>query len=271
MITFPNCKINLGLNIVSKRPDGYHNLETIFYPLKGLNDALELIPSNDSESHLIQSGDVIDCEPEKNLVMKALRLMEKEAGNVNFKQNIHLEKSIPSGAGLGGGSADATFTLLMLNDMFKLNIGETRLIELSKSLGADCPFFVKNKPVYAEGIGEIMTDIECDLSDKHFVVVKPNIHVSTKEAFSGVKPQNPEISVKEIIKRPISDWKDLLKNDFEDSIFPQYPAIQKIKEELYSAGAIYAQMSGSGSAVFGIFDKQTKVSISDKESKIYYV
>ena len=271
MITFPNCKINLGLNIVGKRPDGYHNLETIFYPLKGLNDALELTPSNDNESHLAQTGNALDCEPEKNLVMKALRLMEKEAGNVNFKQNIHLEKAIPSGAGLGGGSADATFMLLMLNDMFKLNISETRLIELSKSLGADCPFFVKNKPVYAEGIGEIMTEIDCDLSDKHFVVVKPNIHISTKEAFSGIKPQATEISVKEIIKKPVSEWKNLLKNDFEDSIFPQYPAIRKIKEELYSAGAVYAQMSGSGSAVFGIFDNKTKVSISDKESQIYYV
>lgn len=271
MITFPNCKINLGLNIVSKRPDGYHNLETIFYPLKGLNDALELTPSSDNESHLIQSGDAIDCEPEKNLVMKALRLMEKEAGNVNFCQNVHLEKAIPSGAGLGGGSADATFMLLMLNDMFKLNISENRLIELAKSLGADCPFFVKNKPVYAEGIGEIMTDVECELSDKHFIVVKPNIHVSTKEAFSGIKPKTPEISVKEIIKRPIEEWKNLLKNDFEDSIFPLYPAIQKIKEDLYSNGAIYAQMSGSGSAVFGIFDKPTTISMSNKEYKIYNV
>lgn len=271
MITFPNCKINLGLNIVSKRPDGYHNLETIFYPLKGLNDALELTPSSDNESHLIQSGDAIDCEPEKNLVMKALRLMEKEAGNVNFCQNVHLEKAIPSGAGLGGGSADATFMLLILNDMFKLNISENRLIELAQSLGADCPFFVKNKPVYAEGIGEIMTDVECELSDKHFIVVKPNIHVSTKEAFSGVKPKTPEISVKEIIKRPIEEWKNLLKNDFEDSIFPLYPAIQKIKEDLYSNGAIYAQMSGSGSAVFGIFDKPTTISMSNKEYKIYNV
>lgn len=271
MITFPNCKINLGLNIVSKRADGYHNLETVFYPLKGLNDALEIVPSLDENSHLVQTGDAIDCEPEKNLVMKALRLMEHEAGGINFKQFVFLEKAIPSGAGLGGGSADATFMLLMLNDIFKLGVSEQRLIELAKSLGADCPFFVKNRPVYAEGIGEIMSDIECDLSDKHFVVVKPNIHVSTKEAFSGVKPKTPEISIKEIIKKPVSEWKELLKNDFEDSIFPLYPAIRKIKEELYEAGAVYAQMSGSGSAVFGIFDKPTKVTISYEDSKIYHI
>lgn len=254
MITFPNAKINLGLNIVSKRPDGYHNLETVFYPLP-IKDALEIIAKDGlTEDVFIESGMLIDGSPADNLVMKALRLM-REKYDFPFVE-VHLLKTIPFGAGLGGGSADASFMLRLINNTFNLGATLEELAFLAVQLGADCPFFIYNKPVFASGIGEVFEDLELSLSDFYFVLVKPDVHVSTKDAFAEIKLIQPSVSLKEIVKRPIGEWRDLMVNDFEKSVFSKYPVIAAIKNELYKQGALYASMSGSGSSVFGIFDKE---------------
>lgn len=251
MICFPNAKINLGLNIVSKRSDGYHNLETVFYPLM-IKDALEIIENkNLNKDVLIQSGIQVDGVAEDNLVMKALHLMREK---YDFpKVEVHLLKNIPFGAGLGGGSADASFMLKLLNVTFNLGATDDELANLAVRLGADCPFFIYNRPMFASGIGEVFENIDLSLTGYHWVLVKPNVHVSTKDAFALIKPVEPKLSLKEIIKRPIQDWKDLMANDFEASVFAKFPEIATIKEKLYEEGAIYASMSGSGSSVFGIF------------------
>lgn len=253
MITFPNAKINLGLNVVEKRPDGYHNLETVFYPIK-LQDALEVnrLEGSDLPYKIHTSGTVIEGNLEDNLVIKAYNLLKAE----NYQMlpvDIHLFKHIPTGAGLGGGSADAAFMIKLLNAKFKLGISEEKMEEYAARLGADCAFFIKNKPVFASGIGNIFEPIEISLKGYYLVLVKPNIFVSTRDAFACIKPQHPEVSLKEIIKRPIETWKDCMKNDFEYSVFQKYPEIAAIKDKLYDLGAVYASMSGSGSAVYGIF------------------
>ena len=254
MICFPNAKINLGLNIVSKREDGYHNLETVFYPI-AIKDALEIIPSKDGKDHFSESGIKVDAAPDSNLVIKALNIF-RETHPVPPVE-IHLLKKIPFGAGIGGGSADASFMLKLLNDTFGFDASDSDLAIKARKLGADCPFFIYNKPLFASGIGEMFEDVELNLSKYFFVLVKPNIHISTKEAFALIRPQTPNLSLKEIIKKPVHEWKDLMYNDFEKSIFPQFPDIEKVKLQLYQAGAIYASMSGSGSSVFGIFEKET--------------
>lgn len=253
MITFPNAKINLGLNIVEKRADGYHNLETIFYPIP-VKDALELIVPDAPEKkiRLIQSGIPIGSAAEDNLVVKAYKLLDKDYNLPPVE--VYLRKEIPSGAGLGGGSSDAAFMLKLINDTFKLNIPIEKLEEYAALLGADCAFFIRNKPVFATGIGNIFSPISLSLKDYGLIVVKPDIFVSTREAFANIKPSQPKKSLKEIILSPVSEWKELMVNDFEKSVFPQFPEIGKIKEELYNKGAIYAAMSGSGSSVFGIFE-----------------
>lgn len=256
MITFPNAKINLGLNIVSKRSDGYHNLETIFYPV-AIKDALEIIVKEDqSEDAFFQEGIKVDSSPDDNLVMRALKLMRDR---YNFPSlEIRLLKAIPFGAGLGGGSADASFMLKLINDTFKLGISDEDLASLAVQLGADCPFFIYNRPVFATGIGEIFEDIELSLKNYIIVLIKPDIHVSTKDAFAGIKPAHPVVSLKEIIKKPVEDWRELMVNDFEESVFAKHPEIGNIKAQLYVHGAVYASMSGSGSSVFGIFNQQPK-------------
>lgn len=256
MILFPNAKINLGLNIVSKRSDGYHNLETIFYPLP-IKDALEVIPSTDEKDSFIEAGLKVDAVAENNLVMKALRLLRQ--GYDIPPIEVHLLKKIPFGAGIGGGSADAAFMLKLLNDQFSLGINNERLVQLAAKLGADCPFFIYNRPMFATGIGEILEPVELSLDQYNLVLVKPDIHVSTKDAFALVKPQYPEISLKAIVKRPIKEWKGLMYNDFEKSIFPQYSEIETIKEKLYALGAVYASMSGSGSSVYAIFNGEADI------------
>lgn len=252
MIVFPNAKINLGLNITEKRPDGYHNLETIFYPIP-VEDALEvtLLKGNEKPYCLHQSGLEIAGDAESNLVVKAYRLLCKyhELPPID----IHLLKHIPSGAGLGGGSADAACMLKLLNDFFCLQITDEQLEEYAARLGADCAFFIKNRPTYAEGIGNIFSSIELSLKDYQIFLVKPDIFVSTRDAFAQIKPKYPEVSLKEIVKRPVEEWCGLMVNDFEASVFPQFPAIGKIKDCLYEKGAVYAAMSGSGSSVFGLF------------------
>ncbi|MFV0469276.1 MAG: 4-(cytidine 5'-diphospho)-2-C-methyl-D-erythritol kinase [Dysgonomonas sp.] len=253
MITFPNAKINLGLNIVSKRDDGYHNLETIFYPI-AIKDAVEVIISEDGKDSLTESGITVDTLPENNLVMKAVQAMRKHYNIPPI--SIHLLKKIPFGAGIGGGSADASFMLKLLNEKFNLRASKQELASIACQLGADCPFFIYNKPLFASGIGEIFENVDIDLKKYYFVLVKPNIHVSTKEAFAMVKPRQPQLSLKEIITKDLDQWKHLMHNDFEDSIFPQYPEIESIKHQLYNLGAIYSSMSGSGSSVYGIFEKE---------------
>ena len=236
MITFPNAKINLGLNVVEKRPDGYHNLETVFYPIK-LQDALEVnrLEGSDLPYKIHTSGTVIEGNLEDNLVIKAYNLLKAE----NYQMlpvDIHLFKHIPTGAGLGGGSADAAFMIKLLNEKFKLGISEEKMEEYAARLGADCAFFIKNKPVFASGIGNIFEPIEISLKGYYLVLVKPNIFVSTRDAFACIKPQHPEVSLKEIIKRPIETWKDCMKNDFEYSVFQKYPEIAAIKDKLYDLG-----------------------------------
>lgn len=254
MITFPNVKINLGLSITEKRPDGYHNLETVFYPV-ALEDALEVRTSSatapDRKFTLHQHGMEIAGTPEENLVVKAYQLLDKEF-NLPLVE-IHLYKHIPSGAGLGGGSSDAAFMLKLLNEHFQLNLSVSQLEAYAATLGADCAFFIRNKPTFAEGIGNIFSPIELSLSGYGIMIVKPDIFVSTREAFSNIHPKRPEHPIKEVIQRPVSEWKDTLINDFEASVFPLHPAIGAIKQELYNQGAAYASMSGSGSSVFGLF------------------
>ncbi|WP_336524768.1 4-(cytidine 5'-diphospho)-2-C-methyl-D-erythritol kinase [Bacteroides acidifaciens] len=252
MIVFPNIKINLGLSITEKRPDGYHNLETVFYPV-ALEDALEIraLPEADKKITLHQYGMEIAGNPEDNLVAKAYSLLDKEFHLPPVE--IHLYKHIPSGAGLGGGSSDAAFMLKLLNGHFHLNLSEEQLEIYAATLGADCAFFIKNKPVYAEGIGNIFSPIELSLKGYQIMIVKPDVFVSTREAFANIHPHHPEYPVKEVIRRPVAEWKDTLINDFEASVFPQHPVIGEIKKELYNQGALYASMSGSGSSVFGLF------------------
>lgn len=252
MIVFPNIKINLGLSITEKRPDGYHNLETVFYPV-ALEDALEIraLPEADKKITLHQYGMEITGNPEDNLVAKAYSLLDKEFHLPPVE--IHLYKHIPSGAGLGGGSSDAAFMLKLLNGHFHLNLSEEQLEIYAATLGADCAFFIKNKPVYAEGIGNIFSPIELSLKGYQIMIVKPDVFVSTREAFANIHPHHPEYPVKEVIRRPVAEWKDILINDFEASVFPQHPVIGEIKQELYNQGALYASMSGSGSSVFGLF------------------
>ena len=252
MITFPNAKINLGLNIVEKRPDGYHNLETIFYPIP-LQDALEITPWDCGERKykLAQSGIQIAGDDEHNLVVKAYKLLDNLHNLPPIE--INLLKHIPSGAGLGGGSADAAFMLCMLNQHFQLNIPNEQLEVYAAQLGADCAFFVENKPTFAEGIGNIFSPIELSLKGYKLLLVKPDIFVSTRDAFAQIKPKRPTISLKEVAKMPVEAWKTYMVNDFEESVFPQFPAIADIKAKLYDMGAIYASMSGSGSSVFALF------------------
>ena len=258
MVSFPNCKINLGLNIVNKRYDGYHDIETVFFPIR-LRDALEMIEREKFE--FSTSGFSIEGEPEKNLCIKAYDLLKKDFPQLPAVQ-MHLHKTIPMGAGLGGGSADGAFTLKLLNKKFELSLSEKQLISCSLKLGSDCPFFILNKPCFATGRGEILEETDLDLSEYKFLIVRPPIHISTVLAFSTIKPLKPIKSIKQIIQQSISTWKAELINDFENSVFEKYPEVKNIKDKLYDAGAIYASMSGSGSAVYGIFKKEKPISIS---------
>ena len=256
MICFPNAKINLGLNIVSRRNDGFHNLETIFYPIN-LKDGLEIINSESQEQYqFFQTGIKIDGDPSTNIVIKALELI-KNHSKINIPNiDIHLLKKIPTGAGLGGGSSDAAFMLKLLNEAYNLDIPSNELIELALQIGADCPFFLYNKPAFASGIGNLLEPIDLDLSGMYLLIVKPDVFISTKEAYSMVSPKSPTLSLKEIVARPLYEWKELMKNDFEDPIFKKYPQICKIKQQLYEFGATYASMSGSGSSLYGIFNEK---------------
>lgn len=261
MITFPCAKINLGLNIVSKRPDGYHNLETVFYPLP-LTDALEIkymdekFPS-ESPCDLKITGNDVDCNEEDNLVIKAYQLL---AADFQLPRvHAHLVKRIPTQAGLGGGSSDAAYMIRLLDERFRLNIGIPEMERYAAKLGADCAFFITADPSYAEGIGDVLMPADvpgAGLGGYYLAVVKPSVAVSTRDAYAAIVPKTPTKCCRDIVRQPIETWKDELVNDFEAPIFAMHPELAAIKQSLYDAGAVYAAMSGSGSALFGIFREQ---------------
>lgn len=252
MIRFPNAKINLGLQILSRRPDKYHNIATVFYPV-GWCDALEVVPSDESGDgcNLHLSGLAVDGHIEDNLVVKAYRLLSQHYPMPAVDAYLH--KVVPFGAGLGGGSADASSMLLLLRDLFALPVDDAELAVLAARLGADCPFFIYNRPMLAEGIGDRLSPTEVSLKGYTLLLVKPEVAVSTAEAYSQVVPAVPPVALTDILKRPVSEWRDLLVNDFEPSVFAHYPELAHLKASLYEKGAEYVSMSGSGSTVYGLF------------------
>ncbi len=260
MVAFPFCKINLGLQILSKRPDGYHDIATCFYPLPW-TDILEVISSRSLA--FSQTGIVIPGNPEDNLCVKAFNLLKRDFRIRAAK--IHLHKIIPAGAGLGGGSSDAAHTLTLINSVFKLGLSDDALKNYALELGSDCPFFVQTKPAIGRGRGDKLEPVALDLKGMYVVLITPGVHVSTAEAYAGVAPQLPPADIATIIQKPINTWKLLLKNDFEPSVFAKHPVLAEIKDKLYRKGALYASMSGSGSSVFGIFEKEMTISEHFKE------
>lgn len=260
MLDFSPCKINLGLYVVEKRADGFHNIETVFYPI-GWNDAIEVVENTEDQVFKMSfSGLAIEGDLSSNLIYKAYLIL-KESYQLPPIQ-VHLHKNIPMGAGLGGGSSDAATFINLVNNKFNLAIPLAKKLEVAKKLGSDCAFFIERQPVCAIEKGDVFSAIKVDLSSYFILVVYPNIHSNTKIAYSGVVPKKPTISLKEIVeKEPVKKWKDLLINDFEPSVFKAFPEIEKLKQQLYSIGALYACMSGSGSAVFGIFDKKPVIDL----------
>ena len=266
MIAFVNAKINLGLQIVRRREDGYHDLRTIFYPV-GLYagqpenpvafcDILEIVPvTSNSRFSFITTGRAVDCPVEKSLVWRAADLYFKRFGHPDLSVDIHLEKHLPDGAGMGGGSADAAFTLRLLRDLDQAPLPDDEtLARAALELGADCPFFILNRPAYAEGVGECLSPIDINLAGKWIAVAKPDVFVSTREAFAGVSPAMPEFDLRSLPSIPMERWREVLVNDFEKSIFPIHPNLEMIKEEFYRLNAIYASLTGSGSCIYAIFD-----------------
>jgi 4-diphosphocytidyl-2-C-methyl-D-erythritol kinase len=251
MVVFPGCKINIGLNIIRRRADGFHDLETMFYPV-AWTDVLEIIPS--AKDEFIFDGNVIDCPLTDNLCYKAYQLLKKDYALPPVA--LYLYKNIPSGAGLGGGSADAAFTLSTLNQLFSLQLSEIALMQYAAKLGSDCAFFIRNRPVFATGRGEVFTEIEVNLRGYHLLIVKPEVHVSTAEAYSMITSKVPEKSLQELIELPIAQWKDSVVNDFEAPLFEKHSVLASIKDKMYQLGAVYASMSGSGSAIYGLFDER---------------
>ena len=250
MISFPNAKINLGLNIVERRADGYHNIETVFFPIP-LNDVLEIVPASGGAS-LDCYGNSVDCPTGENLVMKAYHLLKERYDLPPVA--MHLYKHIPDGAGLGGGSSDAAHALIMLNTMFDLGLADAELAAMAATLGADCAFFIYNRPMMATGIGDVLSPIEVDLKGKTLLLVKPPVGVDTRTAYSRVVPSPAAMNLAQLVTLPVGAWDGLLANDFEPSVFSALPQLWLIKARLLDAGAQYAAMSGSGSTIFGIFD-----------------
>lgn len=262
MVVFPNCKINIGLNILGKRPDGFHDLETVFIPIL-LKDSLEIIWAKENTADIVfsQSGFMVEGSAEDNLCIKAYRLLKKDFPGLPAIQ-MHLHKAVPMGAGLGGGSADAAFTLKLLNDKFHLGLSSEQLINYSLRLGSDCPFFIINKPCFATGRGEKLAPLEISLTGYRLVLINPRIHINTAWAFTQLKnePATNRISkdLLQYIQHPIQNWRNTISNDFETAVFAMHPPLKAIKEMLYNKGAVYAAMSGSGSTLFGLFEKASK-------------
>lgn len=251
-----NCKINIGLDVLRRRDDGYHDLSTVMVPIMGLHDVVEVTPIEGAENEFHSLGLVVDCPAEQNLCIKAARLMRQRYGVDAV--SITLDKRVPFGAGLGGGSSDATAVIMAMNEIFSLSLDEATLVALAAELGSDTAFFVRNSPQLCEGRGEIMTPIELDLTGLWIVLIKPDESVSTREAYAGVKPHVPSLSLTERLKEPIVQWQGSVKNDFEPSVFAAHPVIADVKQQLLDAGAVYASMSGSGSTVFGLFDSKER-------------
>ncbi len=266
MIAFPIAKVNLGLNVVEKRPDGYHNLETVFYPVP-IKDVLEIqlmdreFPSA-FDCDLKVTNMIIEGDEQRNLVVRAYQLLKADFPTLP-RIHTYLWKGIPSQAGMGGGSSDCAYMIRLLNESFQLNLTDEQMIAYAARLGADCAFFIKSTPCYAEGIGERMTPIRLDLTGWHIGIVRPDIPVSTKEAFSHIHPHYPERNCREVVSQAVETWRDELTNDFEESVFALHPEIGAVKEQLYDMGATYAAMSGSGSALFGLF-KETPHRLSQE-------
>ena len=257
MLLYPNCKINIGLRVVRKREDGYHDLETVFYPVKGLHDVLEVEKWKEGSGvHFVQEGIVVDCAAEDNLIIRCYWQMAAHYPQIG-PVKVRLTKNIPFGAGLGGGSSDAAHMAIALNQLFELGLSREQLVQEVRSLGADCPFFIYNEPCFATGIGDILSPLPLSLSGMHIVMIKPDIHVSTKEAYQGLilssdtTPHTPPQTIEELFT---------LHNDFERTVFAQYPELAKTRQHLLDAGAAYAAMSGSGSTVFGLFKNDTESS-----------
>jgi 4-diphosphocytidyl-2-C-methyl-D-erythritol kinase len=261
MVAFPNCKINLGLHITQKRADGYHNIETVFYPI-AFNDILEIIPTNSPNNvEYNSSGISISGNSADNLCVKAYHLLKKDFPKIPSIQ-MHLHKNIPMGAGLGGGSADGSFALKMMNQQFQLNLSDAQLIQYALLLGSDCPFFILNTACIGKGRGELLTPIELDFSSHKIQIINPGIHINTGWAFSQINPTQPILSIEQIIQQPIEAWKGKLTNDFEPPVCKQYPEIALLINQLYKANAVYAALSGSGSTVFALFKKSDPIQIS---------
>jgi 4-diphosphocytidyl-2-C-methyl-D-erythritol kinase len=268
LITFPNCKINFGLNVLRKRNDGFHDLETIFYPVF-VNDILEIIPAIDNKTGLTVTGLSAGKEAE-NLCIKAWHIVKNDYPELPGIK-IHLHKIIPLGAGLGGGSADAAFALQLINKTFQLNVPESKFFEYALQLGSDCPFFLLNKPCFASGRGEIIEPLDISLKDYKVLLIHPGIHINTGEAFKEITHSIPPKKIKEIIQQPAETWKNELQNDFENFAFKKYPVLKKIKNELYESGALFASMSGSGSTIFGVFNKQDNINYPSLPGYFYKV
>jgi 4-diphosphocytidyl-2-C-methyl-D-erythritol kinase len=265
MIVFPNAKINIGLNITERRPDGYHNLETIFYPIK-INDVLEVVESD--VLSFKSSGLEIPGNEDDNLCLRGYQLLRKD-----FKLppvSIHLHKNIPIGAGLGGGSADAAFFIKLMNQKFRLGLTTDEMMDYARVLGADCAFFINNQPVFAFEKGDEFESVTLDLSGYKIVLVMPDAHVSTAEAYRGVKPMPVKETLYDLIKMPVAQWKRHIRNDFEAHIFNNHPIIRGVKATLYEQGALYASMSGSGASVFGIFKTLPNLSILEETCRVFY-
>ncbi len=266
MIVFPNAKINLGLAITERRNDGYHTIETVFCPI-GWNDVVEVVEQSEKKvgTVLKVTGTLAHAVTQQNIVLKASALIRKKYKLPHFQ--IHLHKVIPSGAGLGGGSADAVFFLKLINEKFELGISQHELLEMALKLGSDCPFFVYNKPMFAKGRGEELEEIKLELKGYKILVVNPGIHCPTKRAFEGIVPAQPKMSIKKCVTTlPIEEWRKHLFNDFETKIFQNYPTISELKNKMYADGAVYASMSGSGSSVYGIFETIPDYKLKQGES-----
>jgi 4-diphosphocytidyl-2-C-methyl-D-erythritol kinase len=278
LVIFPNCKINLGLRIVGKRPDGYHDLDTVFHPLS-LKDAAEINPvsvvkqEQAEDFELTVSGVPVNGSTTDNLCYKAWQLIKNDFPDLP-PLKMHLLKAIPTGAGLGGGSSDGAFTLMLLNNLFQLGIPRERLIAYALQLGSDCPFFIVNRSCNATGRGEILEEIKVPLEDYYFILVHPGIHINTGDAFSKLSlKENGRLPLKEIVMQPVESWKYQLTNDFEEPVFKEHPSLKKIKEDLYEAGAVYASMTGTGSCIYGVFNnKQEPPALSFPGSyKVYHL
>ncbi len=268
LINFPNAKINIGLNIVGKRPDGFHDLESCFYPV-GWADALEILPQADPDAVTAfrSSGIAIPGDSDANLCLKAYHLLARDFALPPV--DIHLLKAVPIGAGLGGGSADAAFTIKALNQLFSLGIATQRQQAYARTLGSDCAFFIENEPKYCVGKGDQFEDLAMRLTGLWILLVNPGLHIATAEAYAGVVPRSPVHELRELLQKPVTTWRDFVKNDFETHLFKNHPILPQIKQELYTLGAQYASMSGSGSTLYGIFDREPEIANNFRDSTVW--